>query len=110
MSEAGHNLCRMRRTERRIAAWLLEHPGERWRALRLCDALGKGPGSVYPALERMEDHGWVVRHEEAPGVEPQFWYETTGRTREALLRSEAHAQARRDRLARWREVWRVWDR
>lgn len=69
--------------------------------LRICEATGHGPGSVYPCLERLLKAGWLEDHweEPPPGDRPRRrFYTITGAGRTGYQEA---ATARAARKAAW---------
>lgn len=61
--------------------------------LRICEATGHGPGTVYPALDRLMKAGWIVDHweEPAPADRPRrrfYTISSVGRAGLATSRNE----------------------
>ena len=77
---------------RAVMTTILEASPQAWGYL-ICERTGYRPGSVYPALERMEKAGWIVAHWEAPAPAP------AGRPRRRLYDAAYVAWWYRDRLA-----------
>lgn len=62
-------LARMTPATADVLAHLLEREAPTW-GLAIAGATGRPTGSVYPILERLESHGWVVSEWEADGSRP----------------------------------------
>ncbi|MFF0009563.1 PadR family transcriptional regulator [Streptomyces tibetensis] len=66
--------------------------------LSICADADLGPGTVYPILERLTDHGWVTSWDEAephPGRPARRYYRLTENGR---ARTQAALEARRNRI------------
>ena len=66
--------------------------------LRICEATGHGPGSVYPVLERLLKAGWIEDSWEEPQPEDRprrRFYEITAAGRSAYQDVVASRSARR---------------
>jgi hypothetical protein len=68
--------------------------------LRICEATGHGPGTVYPALDRLMKAGWIEDHweEPAPADRPRRRFYTITSAGRAGYASSEQDRARR-RLA-----------
>ncbi|MEV4041481.1 PadR family transcriptional regulator [Streptomyces sp. NPDC049744] len=70
--------------------------------LKICDEADLGSGTVYPILDRLEQHGWVTSYKESephPGRPARRYYELTASGRAQAGESLAAREARRSR--RW---------
>lgn len=66
--------------------------------LRLCEQTGHGPGTIYPALDRLLQAGWITDHweEPPPADRPRRrYYTVTAEGRTAYHEAEAARSARR---------------
>ncbi|GGN25791.1 PadR family transcriptional regulator [Streptomyces fuscichromogenes] len=69
--------------------------------LSICRDADLGPGTVYPILDRLTEHGWVTSCEETgphPGRPARRFYELTGVGRQLATQALQARQARRLRL------------
>ncbi|MFF4188140.1 PadR family transcriptional regulator [Streptomyces sp. NPDC001691] len=67
--------------------------------LTICQKTGRGPGSVYPALERLEEAGWIEGRWETP--------KPADRPPRRFYRATPNGQrGARKRQARWFALWR----
>jgi PadR family transcriptional regulator, regulatory protein PadR len=69
--------------------------------LRLCEVTGYGTGTIYPALDRLMNAGWITDHWEDPPPgdrPPRRFYELTSNGREWFA---AAVRAREERRASW---------
>ncbi|MEU9218846.1 PadR family transcriptional regulator [Streptomyces sp. NPDC048376] len=70
--------------------------------LKICDEADLGSGTVYPILDRLEQHGWITSYKETgphPGRPARRYYELTASGRAHAGESLAAREARRNR--RW---------
>jgi DNA-binding PadR family transcriptional regulator len=66
--------------------------------LSICADADLGPGTVYPILERLTEHGWVTSWDETephPGRPPRRYYRLTA---DGQALAEAGLEARRNRI------------
>lgn len=76
-----------------LLAAMLEHPDDEYYGLELAARAGLKSGTIYPALARLEEWGWVSSAWErggAPGRPRRRYYRLTGHGRreaEAALRA-----------------------
>jgi PadR family transcriptional regulator PadR len=71
--------------------------------LRLCEQTGHGPGTIYPALDRLLQAGWITDHweEPPPADRPRRrYYTVTAEGRAAYHEAVAARSARRAAWAR----------
>lgn len=79
-----------------VLAHLLERDAPVW-GLAVAGATGRPTGSVYPILERLESHEWVVSEWEADGARPgarRRLYRLTPEAREPATAAAQHARER----------------
>ncbi|WP_206447942.1 PadR family transcriptional regulator [Agrococcus sp. KRD186] len=89
-------LSRMTPATLDVLAQLLERDAPTW-GLAIAGATGRPTGSVYPILERLESHEWVVSEWEADGVRPgarRRLYRLTPDARETATDALRHAHER----------------
>ncbi|MFD7291817.1 PadR family transcriptional regulator [Streptomyces sp. NPDC059897] len=85
-----------------IKVLLASTPDDPAWGLRICQEAELGSGTVYPILDRLEQHGWVTTSVEVtphPGRPPRRFYELSGTGRVAA--SDA-LESRRRRYSRFR--------
>lgn len=72
----------------------LEDPA--W-GLRLCEQTGRGPGTIYPALDRLMKAGWIEDHWEdpPPADRPRRRFYTITSTGQAELTAAREVRASR---------------
>lgn len=89
-------LSRMTPATLDVLEQLLEQDAPTW-GLAIAGATGRPTGSVYPILERLESHEWVVSEWEADGARPgarRRLYRLTPDARETATDALRHARER----------------
>ncbi|WP_405218773.1 PadR family transcriptional regulator [Agrococcus sp. Ld7] len=88
-------LARMTPATLDVLSHLVAQDAPTW-GLEIAGATGRPTGSVYPILERLESHGWVVSDWEAGGARPgarRRLYRLTPDARDAAMAALQRARA-----------------